>query len=110
VHHLGDPAPPLHRQSHQHHEPHGHGHQHAHPARADQPAPYPHERQPQPLPECAVLFVLQSMPIFEAEPALVSAPIEPQPLEHLTQWYSPLGVHDSSTRSRAPPRCHHVST
>ena len=103
VHHLGDSTTLPQPLSHQHHEHHGHDHQHDHPAPADQPVSPPHEGQPSQLPECVVLFLLQSIPILEATQAFVAAPIEPQPLERQTQWCCPLDVHASSTRTRAPP-------
>ncbi len=101
VHHLGEAHPPQ-RLIHHHHVSHGHDPHHDHPAPADQPASQPHDGQPPPLPECVVLFLLQSLPVLGAEWALVSAPIAPQPLEKPTPWCCPLDVHTNAIQSRAP--------
>jgi hypothetical protein len=102
VHHFGDAALSPRRLVHDHPEPHSHDRQQDHPAPSDQPAPHPHEGQPSPLPECVVLFLLQTVPILEAEPTLVAA-LEPQPLESWAHGCCPLDVHTNSTRIRAPP-------
>ena len=102
VHHFGDAAPSPRRLVHDHPEPPGHDRQHHHPAPADQPAPHPHEEQPSPLPECVVLFLLQTAPMLEVEPTLVAA-LESQPLESWAHGCCPLHVHSNSTRIRAPP-------
>lgn len=102
VHHLGDSAPSPRRLDHDHPEPHDHDRQHDHPVPSEQPVPHPHEGQPSPLPECVVLFLLQSSPMLGAEPTLVAA-LEPQPLESRAHGCCPLDVHTNSTRIRAPP-------
>jgi hypothetical protein len=102
VHHLGDSAPSPRRLVHDHPEPHDHDRQHDHPVPSEQPVPHPHEGQPSPLPECVVLFLLQSSPMLGAEPTLVAA-LEPQPLESWAHGCCPLDVHTNSTRIRAPP-------
>jgi len=102
VHHFGDAAPSPRRLVHDHPEPHDHERQQDHPASADQPVPHPHEGQPSPLPECVVLFLLQSSPILEAEPTLVAA-LEPQPWGSRAHGCCPLDVHTNSIRIRAPP-------
>ncbi len=103
VHHLGDSGPPSQLLTQHHDESHDHDHQHDHPVPDDRPAPHPHDGQPQPLSECVVLSLLQSSLILGAEPALLSVPLAPQPLESLTPWCCPLDVHANSTRTRAPP-------
>lgn len=103
VHHLGDSALFSQRLAHDHPEPHDHDRQPGHPAPTGQPAPYPHEGQPSPLPKCVVLFLLQTVPILEAEQALVSVPVPPQLLENVTHECCPLDVHANPTRIRAPP-------
>jgi hypothetical protein len=50
-----------------------------------------------------VLLVLQSMPILEADEALISVPVTSQRLGPLAPWCCPPEVCVSSTQIRAPP-------
>ena len=103
VHHLGDAARPPQRPVHQHHEHHDQAHRHDHAAPSDSPASQPNEGRSSPLPTCVVLLVLQSMPILEADQALISVPVTSQHLGPLAPWCRPLEVCASSTQIRAPP-------
>jgi hypothetical protein len=68
-----------------------------------QPAQHPHEKHMPQLPDCAVLFVLQSIPILGAEHACILAPLVPQSLDVVAKWFRPLAAPPTVCRARAPP-------
>lgn len=101
VHHLGDAAPSPHRLDHERHT--HHAHDHVHPPHPGQPAQQPHEQHTSPLSECVVLMLLRSLPMFEAEHTVLSAPLVPQPCDVLAPWLRPREAYTHSCLARAPP-------
>jgi hypothetical protein len=99
VHHLADATRLPQRLAHAHHKPHDH----RQATHTDPPAQQPHEHHPSPSPDCVVLLLLQSIPIFVAQYTVLAAPIVSQPFDVLAAWLCPLDVPASACQARGPP-------